>query len=189
MREAAARQVAAAEAIEEPRVFEPALRDDNWRVRRAAVDGLSRHAHRDMLASLLTALRDEHHDFNVLSSALTLLGRSDIDVTAPLIELLQGPDADLRMQAALALGEQQQPAAVGPLVAALDDPDANVRFHAIEALGRLRAPTPSSRSPTSPSRAISSSPFPRSTRSRGSATAASPPRWCRCWRATTSASR
>ena len=140
VREAAARQIAAAEAIEEPRAFEPALRDDNWRVRRAAVDGLSRHAHRDMLASLLTALRDEHHDFNVLSSALTLLGRSDMDVTAPLIELLEGPDADLRMQAALALGEQQQPAAVGPLVAALGDPNPNVRFHAIEALGRLRAP-------------------------------------------------
>ena len=42
VREAAAQQIAAAEAIEEPRVFEPALRDDNWRVRRAAVDGLSR---------------------------------------------------------------------------------------------------------------------------------------------------
>lgn len=140
VREDAARQIAAAEAIEEPRAFEAALRDDNWRVRRAAVDGLSRHAHRDMLASLLTALRDQHRDFNVLSSALTLLARSDMDVTAPLIELLQGPDADLRMQAALALGEQHQPAAVGPLIAALDDPDPNVRFHAIEALGRLRAP-------------------------------------------------
>ena len=28
-----------------------------------------------------------------------------MDVTAPLIELLQGPDADLRIQAALALGD------------------------------------------------------------------------------------
>ncbi|HMC77095.1 MAG TPA: HEAT repeat domain-containing protein [Vicinamibacterales bacterium] len=139
IREAAVREVAAAEAIEQPRVFEPALRDDNWRVRRAAVEGLSRHAHRDMLASLLTALRHEHHDFNVLSSALTLLATSDMDVTAPLIELLQGDDADLRMQAALALGEQQHPAAADALVVALDDPDQNVRFHAIEALGRLRA--------------------------------------------------
>ena len=138
-REAASRQVAAAEALEQPHAFHPALRDDDWRVRRAAVAGLSRHAHRDMLASLLTALREEHHDFNVLSSALTLLGSSDMDVTAPLIELLQGADADLRMQAALALGDQQQPAAVAALVAALDDADPNVRFHAIEALGRLRA--------------------------------------------------
>jgi HEAT repeat protein len=139
VRDAAVRQVAAASSLEQPRAFEAALGDDDWRVRRAAVDGLSRHAHRDMLASLLTALRDQHHDFNVLSSALTLLATSDMDVTAPLIELLQGPDTDLRMQAALALGEQRQPAAVGPLVAALDDANPNVRFHAIEALGRLRA--------------------------------------------------
>jgi HEAT repeat protein len=139
VRDAAVRQVAAAEAIEAPQAFAPALGDDNWRVRRAAVDGLSRHAHRDMLASLLRALREEHHNFNVLSSALTLLATSDVAVTAPLIELLQGPDADLRMQAALALGEQQHPAAVDALVAALHDPDANVRFHVIEALGRLRA--------------------------------------------------
>ncbi len=60
-------------------------------------------------------------------------------MTAPLVELLQDADPDLRIQAALALGEQQDPAAVEPLVRALDDPDANVRFHAIEALGRLRA--------------------------------------------------
>ena len=79
VRDAAARAVAAAEAIETPHVFEPALRDDVWRVRRAAVSGLTRHAHRDMLASLLTALRDEHHNFNVLSSALTLLATSDVD--------------------------------------------------------------------------------------------------------------
>ena len=140
VREAAMREVAAADAIEAPGVFEPALRDDDWRVRKAAVTGLSPHAHRDMLAWLLTALREEHHDFNVLSSALSLLATSDLDVTGPLIELLDGPDADLRMQAALALGEQHHPAAVEALVRALGDPDLNVRFHAIEALGRLRAP-------------------------------------------------
>jgi HEAT repeat protein len=139
VRDAAAREVARAEALEDPQAFATALRDDNWKVRRAAVEGLSRHAHRDMLASLLTALRDEHHDFNVLSSALSLLATSEVDVTAPLIELLAADDADLRMQAALALGEQQHPAGVEALIAALADRDANVRFHAIEALGRLRA--------------------------------------------------
>ena len=75
--------------------------------------GLSRHADRDMLAALLTALRDEHRDFNVLSSALQLLVTSDVDVTAPLGELLREGDADLRIQAALALGEQRHPSAVG----------------------------------------------------------------------------
>lgn len=139
VREAAARQVAQSETLEQPQAFTDALRADDWRVRRAAVDGLSRHAHRDMLAALLTALRDEHRDLNVLSSALQLLATSDVEVTAPLADLLRDGDADLRIQAALALGEQRHPAAAAPLIAALDDPDVNVRFHAIEALGRMRA--------------------------------------------------
>ena len=46
VREAAMREVAAAETIESPGAFEPALRDNDWRVRRAAVTGLSPHAHR-----------------------------------------------------------------------------------------------------------------------------------------------
>jgi HEAT repeat protein len=139
VRDAAARTIAAADALEGPDAFAPALAHDDWKVRRAAVEGLSRHAHRDMLASLLTALRDEHRDFNVLSSALQLLATSDVDLTGPLTELLRDADAGLRIQAALALGEQRQPAAIGPLIAALRDPDVNVRFHAVEALGRLRA--------------------------------------------------
>ena len=139
VREEAAQRIAAAEAVEQPQAFTAALRAEDWRVRRAAVDGLARHAHRDMLASLLTALREEHRDFNVLSSALQLLATSDVDVTGPLAELLQDGDNDLRIQAALALGEQRHPAAAAPLIAALEDPDVNVRFHAIEALGRLRA--------------------------------------------------
>ena len=140
VREAAAREIAAAESLEAPDSFAPALGHDDWKVRRSAVEGLSRHAHRDMLSSLLTSLREEHRNFNVLSSALQLLGTSDVDVTGPLTELLRDGEADLRIQAALALGEQRHPAAVEPLIGALRDPDVNVRFHAIEALGRLRAP-------------------------------------------------
>ncbi len=142
-----------------------------------------------MLASLLTALRDEHRNFNVLSSALTLLATSDVDVTAPLVELLQGPDTDLRMQAALALGEQQHPAAVDALVAALHDPDANVRFHAIEALGRLRAADA-----VEPLADIAESgdfflAFPALDALARISDSRVAPRLSRCWRATTSASR
>ena len=114
------------------------LRNDSWQVRRGAIDGLSRQSPARLVASLIEALRDEHRDFNVLSSALQLLSMTDVDVTAPLAELLRTGDADLRMQAALALGEQSSPTASAALVEALDDPDANVRFHAIESLGKLR---------------------------------------------------
>ena len=46
---------------------------------------------------------------------------SEVDLTAQLGELLRDSDSDLRIQAALALGQQQHPAAIAPLVAALGD--------------------------------------------------------------------
>ena len=138
-REAAARQLADAEHLADPMALTEALRDDSWKVRGAAVRALTRHADRDMLGALLGSLQQEHGNFNVLSSALQLLAASDIDVTASLAALVADADPDLRMQAALALGQQDQPAAAHALVPLLDDPDVNVRFHAIEALGRLRA--------------------------------------------------
>jgi len=138
-REDAARAVSSAAHLESPELFSAALRDPSWRVRRDVVQGLARQATRPMLLSLLNALRAEHRDFNVLSSVLPLLAACDVDVVDALIELLRDPDVDLRVQAALALGEQQRPDAVEALIQALGDPDVNVRFHAIEALGRLRA--------------------------------------------------
>ena len=138
-REAAVRQLAEAEHLADPLALTEALRDDSWRIRGTAVRALVRHADPETLAALLTSLQTEHGNFNVLSSALQLLAASDIDVTASLAALVADPDADLRMQAALALGQQDQPAAVPALLPLLDDSDVNVRFHAIEALGRLRA--------------------------------------------------
>jgi HEAT repeat protein len=135
----AADAIVAARRIESLEHFTPVLRNDDWRVRGDAVRGLAAAADRDLLRALLATLQREHRDFSALSSALKLLAVTDVDVTEPLAELLQDPDADLRIQAALALGEQHQPAAAGHLLHALEDPDPNVRFHAIEALGRLRA--------------------------------------------------
>src|SRR5882672_11225237 len=89
--------------------------------------------------SLLLALRDHHRDFSVLSSALSLLAFSDVDIVGPLVEFLRDSDCHLRIQAALALGDRPDPRSTAALRTALGDADANVRFHAIEALGRLRA--------------------------------------------------
>lgn len=119
--------------------FSQLLRHQSWQVRRGAVHGIARHASSELVASLIQSLRDEHRDFNVLSSALQLLSMIDIDVTGPLTELLRTAEPDLRIQAAHALGEQTAPSAIPPLLAALDDPDPNVRFHAIESLGRLQS--------------------------------------------------
>lgn len=112
----------------------------DWKIRRAAVETLQRTASRDDLEHLIQSLRRDHHDINVLSSALQVLISADIDIAPALIQLLSDPDANLRMHAALALGQLNSHEAVGSLIERLTDDDHNVRFHAIEALGRLGAP-------------------------------------------------
>ena len=116
-----------------------ALSDDSWRVRREAVKGVSQRAAPEAIAALLTSIVANHHDASLLNSALQVLTSSDVDTLSPLVELLNGPDPGLRMQAALALGEQRDSRAVPALVNALRDDDPNVRYHAIEALGKLNA--------------------------------------------------
>lgn len=112
--------------------------DEDARVRQMAVSTLVRHGHA-VVEALVRTLREQHRDLSVLSSALDLLSVSDIDVIAPLIDCLGDEDANLRIQAALILGQRRDRRAIAPLVARLRDDDVNVRFHVIEALGRLRA--------------------------------------------------
>ncbi|MCA1576699.1 MAG: HEAT repeat domain-containing protein [Acidobacteria bacterium] len=115
------------------------LSDESWRVRRAAVKGVSQRAAPEAIAALLNSVVENHHDPSLLNSALQVLASTNVDTLSPLLELLNGPHPDLRMQAALALGEQRNARAVRALIAALQDEDTNVRYHAIEALGKLKA--------------------------------------------------
>jgi HEAT repeat protein len=114
---------------------------DDWKTRRAIVHRLSQSPAADFALSLVGVIKTQHHDFSVLSSSLQLLAGTDVDVSDALAGLLQDADPDLRIQAALALGQQRAPAAAEALIRALDDGDVNVRFQAIESLGRLRAIT------------------------------------------------
>ena len=116
-----------------------ALSDNSWRVRRAAVKGVSQRAAPEAIAALLNSVVENHHNPSLLNSALQVLAASEVDTISPLLDLLQHPDSDLRMQAALALGEQRNVRAAGALIDALKDDDTNVRYHAIEALGKLKA--------------------------------------------------
>ena len=116
-----------------------ALSDKNWRVRRTLVDSLSKRAAPDALASLLQAVREDHFDFGLLNGALQVLRSTSVDTTETLLDFLRSDDHDLRMQAALALGQLNKNDAVAPLLVTLNDEDANVRYHVIEALGNLRA--------------------------------------------------
>jgi HEAT repeat protein len=116
-----------------------ALSDESWRVRRAAIKGVSQRAAPDTIAALISSVVENHHNPSLLNSALQVLTSSEVDTVSPLIELLKNPNPDLRMQAALALGEQKDARANDALIATINDEDTNVRYHAVEALGKLKA--------------------------------------------------
>jgi HEAT repeat protein len=139
VRREAAEAIAAASRIENPDTLSSALQDDDWRVRRSAVQGFARSGDSSFVRSIIESVRHNHRHFGLLSSALKLLALTEHNVTDPLIALLDDPEPDVRIQAALALGEQHDQKATDALVNALDDDHTNVRFQAIESLGRLRA--------------------------------------------------
>ena len=126
-------------SADRPRHAEAALASEDWRVRGAAVRHLKRSATVDELRHLVGTLQRDHRDLNVLNSALRVLIGAGRTVIEPLVAMLSDEQANLRMHAALALGELHAEEAAPVLVSALDDPDENVRFHAIEALGRIGA--------------------------------------------------
>ena len=145
--------------------------------RRAAVRGLAAAADRDLLDAIVGALRDEHRNFSLLSSALKLFSTTDVDVTARSPRCCDDADADLRIQAALALGDAAPPARRWtPCSARSTIPTSTCGF------------TPSKRSAAaarraavdalvrSPGPATFSSPLRRSRRSSASAIPASRPR-------------
>ena len=114
------------------------LSDPDWNARQSAVRDLADRGPA-IVDEIVRTLREQHHNFSVLSSILDLLAIAEVDIVGPLIACLQEHDVDLRIQATLILGESRDRRAVPALMTALDDADVNVRFHAIEALGILRA--------------------------------------------------
>ncbi len=115
------------------------LSDQDWQVRRAAADALVQRGGSAVIGLLLRAAKESHHELAFLNSAIRVLAESGSDVVDQLADFLVDPDPQLRMAAALTLGERGDSRAVPRLLQSLDDNDTNVRFHVIEALGKLRA--------------------------------------------------
>lgn len=93
----------------------------------------------DTIADLMRTLRRQHRDPSVLNGVLQILTTASWPTFEPLVELLQESEADLRIYAALALGDLRDRRAIPYLIKALQDENTNVRYHSIEALGKLRA--------------------------------------------------
>ncbi len=136
----ASEALAQIEQVEDEQPSLGALSDSDWRVRQAAVGGLARRSAPDAIGALLELVRKDHRNLAILNSALQVLAMTDVDTHTTLVEFLHDPNPEVRMQAALALGEQRDRRATADLLDSLKDDDLNVRFHAIEALGKIRAP-------------------------------------------------
>jgi HEAT repeat protein len=126
-----------ADAGEAPGLLANALTDESWRVRRIAAKGMADVGGRDVVDTLIEALREHHRDPALLNAALTALAQTRDDVAMSITALLDLDDAEVRTYALLALGLVGDLRAVPAVMARLEDADVNVRFHAIEALGRL----------------------------------------------------
>jgi hypothetical protein len=132
-----------------------ALGDDDWRVRRHAIEGLTRRNDCALLASVLTALRTRHTDLNVVSTALNVLTtqhRRD----RPLIAFLDAPD---RTFACRARWSSVPDKTHGRRHDARLDDRTQTCASVIEALGRLRARDAVEARQLSPNRGTSSSRF------------------------------
>ena len=116
-----------------------ALNDESWRVRREAVDALDARRGAESIGAVLRAMREHVADLGTLNSAIQVLSQAGVDTFGPLVEFLGDKEPELRVCAALTMGNQNDPRAVPALLQALDDPDSNVRYHAIEALGKLKS--------------------------------------------------
>ncbi|MFB2936713.1 HEAT repeat domain-containing protein [Aerosakkonemataceae cyanobacterium BLCC-F154] len=139
LRLVAVQTLAKAKISEPEQMLVKALGDRSWRVRRAAVDGLAAISGSTLATSLLRSLREEHRNPSVLNGVLQVLAHGKVDIVPALIDCLNSEDADLRVYAALALGEQKDIRAIPALQIALQDSDSNVQYHAIDALGHLQA--------------------------------------------------
>jgi len=113
--------------------------DEKWVLRRQAADDMRAEGSATAVAGLIRVLREQHRDLSVLNSALKVLTSSGFDTVGPLCELLTDSETDIRIYAALALGDLKDRAAIPDLIRALRDDDRNVRFHVMEALGKLKA--------------------------------------------------
>jgi hypothetical protein len=126
--------------LEEDAALFETFDDGNVAVRRHAVEDMTNKGSEQAVTGLLRALREQHRNPSVLNSALRVLTGSGLDTAAALVDLLKDSDRELRMYAALALGDLRNRAAIPALIDMLGDEDTNVRYHVIEALTKIKAP-------------------------------------------------
>jgi HEAT repeat protein len=113
--------------------------DPAWRVRRQAVNALSKHPSEAGELTLLKSLNDDR--WEVAREAMLALGGLRTPVSEQLTRFFTHGLADVRIAAATAAGEIGEAIFVPHLKALLGDPDTGVQKTATRALGQIESRT------------------------------------------------
>ena len=93
VRARAVKQLSTIEPLEGVGPLASAIGDEDWQVRRSAVKALAHRNDASLVDAIVTALRDGHRDFALLSSALQLLAVTGVDITDALVGLMRHEDS------------------------------------------------------------------------------------------------
>lgn len=130
----AVRALAALDHPAVPRLLLGVITDDSPDVRQAAILGLRLHPSGEAIPALATALEDvDRLTAHLASDALAACGSWAVE---GLSHALRSPNASVRIEAARALAEIDDPAVVPQLFHALDDASVSVNFWAERGLER-----------------------------------------------------
>jgi HEAT repeat protein len=114
-----------------------AAKDEDWRVRVFAIQGLSRLKDPAIEEVLRSASKDS--DWEVQKEALTALVKAGRGL-APMLAAIRFNSAELRELAAVRLGDFSEAEAVQALIDALKDEEELVRLRAVNSLAKIKAP-------------------------------------------------
>ena len=114
-----------------------ALGDQDWRVRKTAVEALVAVKGRDVIEGLINTLAASENA-GARNSAIEALIQIGPDSVEPLLVELVNQDVDVRKFVVDILGEIKDPRSVPALIERLADKDENIRVAAAEALGKTK---------------------------------------------------
>lgn len=120
--------------------LEGALGDPGWRVRKAAIDRLTRCQNDARIQEMLVGALADGENPGRRNAAFEAIVACGAGITSRLVAELDSEDIDVRKQLVDALAAIADPASREALASRLSDPDDNVRAAAAEALGVVGGP-------------------------------------------------
>lgn len=120
------------------RLFVLGLGDEDWRVRKVAVETFFGLAHPENLIEELIELLHQQENAGLRNAAIEILVGLGSVAVPELQREISCPDVEVRKFVIDILGEIGDARCANELIIALSDPDINVRYAAAETLGKLR---------------------------------------------------